>query len=154
MSKTISAFAAAAAVLTLAPAATAQPQGGPDLARYDAASARTLGEQLVLCDLAGYFGTGPDLNAQQVILRRDNQRYENAFPLAITRGAVWYDEDLERTFHRHRAAGRISSREVDALKNQYGMEMERHFRRTTFSQQRFFQDQSRFCRDLVKASWR
>ena len=153
MTRFLKSLAATAALLAATPVA-AQSWGAPDLARYDARRAQGLGEQLVLCDLASYFGTGPDLNATRVILRRDNQRYENAFPLAITRGAVWHDEDLERSFYRHRAAGRISSRQVDALKNQYGTEMERQFRRTTFSQQRFFQDQSQFCRGLVKASWR
>ena len=144
---------AAAAVLTFAPAAVAQPYGGADLARYDAARATTLGEQLVLCDLASYFATRPDLDAHRIYIRRDNYRYDPAFPQAITRGGIWHDEDLERAYLRHRRAGRVSGMENQHVRGQLGPEMERSFRVMGVREQRFFQDQDRFCRNLVRQSW-
>ncbi len=154
MPKFVNTLAAAAALIAAAPAAVAQPYGGPDLARYDARQARTVGEQLVLCDLASYFGTGPALDAHRVYVKRDTNWFEPSFPLAITRGPQWHDHDLERAFLRHRQAGRVTTQEVDALKSRYGPEMERMFRTTRPGEQRFFQRQARFCRDLVRASWR
>ena len=154
MSKMLKSLVATAALLAAAPAAQAQPFGRPDLGRYDAAHAPSLAQQLVLCDLASYFGTKPDLNATRVYLQRDNHRFEPSFPLAITRGASWHDENLERAFMRHRTAGRVTSQEVDALRLQYGMEMEQGFKRMNVREQRFFQSQAPFCRNLERASWR
>ncbi|HEX8570046.1 MAG TPA: hypothetical protein VF699_09010 [Caulobacteraceae bacterium] len=153
MSKLLKTMAAAAALLTVAPAAVAQPYGRVDLARYDATRARSLSEQLVLCDLAAYFGTGPNLSAHRVYLNRDKTWFEPTFPLAITRGSTWYDEDLEDAYRRHRAAGRVSGEEIYELRRQYGSEMERAFQRTSLNERQFFQRQSRFCRDLARASW-
>ena len=153
MSKFLKTLAAAAALSAAAPA-VAQPYGAPDLARYDARQAQSLGQQLVLCDLASYFRTRPDLDAHRVYVRRDVNRFEPTLPIAITRGGAWHDEDLERAFLRHRAAGRVSEREAFAVRREYGREMERTFWRTDLREQRFFQDQGQFCRDLVRASWR
>ena len=152
MLKLITATAVAAAAF--ASSASAQPLGRADLARYDARAAQTLGERLVLCDLASYFATGPDLDAQRVYVKRDAFRFEPSFPTAITRGGHWHDGDLERAYQRYRAAGQVSTVEVDALRTRYGVEMERLFRRANVGERRFFQAQASFCRDLARGSWR
>ena len=154
MSNIMKTLVTGAALLAAAPAAVAQPFGEPDLGRFDATRAQTLGQQLVLCDLASYFGTGPNLDAHRVYVKRDTNWFDPMPPQAITRGVHWHDYDLERAFLRHRAAGRVSAQEVDALRGQYGAEMERVFQRTTVGERRFFQRQARFCRELVRQSWR
>ena len=154
MFKIAKTLAATAALLAAAGAASAQPYGRADLGRYDARAGRTLAQQIVLCDLASYFGTGPNLDAHRVYLQRDNFRFDPSFPAAIVRGAEWHDEELERAFYRYRQAGRVTSEEVHALRVQYGPEMERAFYRTSAGERRFFQNQARFCRDLVRQSWR
>lgn len=153
MSKFLKTMAAAAALFCVAPAAVAQPHGRIDLTRFDAAQARSLPEQLVLCDLAAYFGTGPNLNATRLYVNRDRAWLEPMLPASITRGGGWYDEDLEDAYQRHRAAGRVSSEEVYGLRRHFGREMEREFQRTSLGERQFFQRQSRFCRDLARASW-
>ena len=150
MSSILKTLVAAAALLPAAPAAAAQP----DLARYDARAAQSLEQQLVLCDLASYFESDPNLEARLVFVRRDVNRFEATIPAAITRAGEWHDGDLEGAFLRHRSAGRVSSAQVDALRRQYGVEMEDAFRDPTLREQRFFQSQGRFCRELVRAAWR
>jgi hypothetical protein len=154
MSKLLKTVAAAAALLAAAPAVSAQSRGGAELARYDARAASSLAEQLVLCDLVTFFSNGPDLDAQSVHVRRDANYYEPVPPLAITRGQQWYDVDLQRAYFRYRAAGRVDSAQVLAARRNYGMEMERIFRRTRPGERRFFESQARFCKDLARASWR
>ena len=153
MFKIATTLAAAAGVFAVASAAAAQPAGRPDLARYDARNAQTLAERLVLCDLASYFGTQPDLDAHRVYIQRDNYRLDATFPAAILRGGQWHDEDLERAYLRYRAAGAVEG-DVSAVRQQYGTEMGRAFRQTTVGERRFFLSQSTFCRDLARGSWR
>ena len=153
MPKLAKTFAAAAAFCTVASAASAQSWGRPDLGRFDARAAQSPAERLVLCDLASYFATAPDLDAHRVYIQRDNYRFEPSFPLAITRGGEWHDEELERAYLRQLRAGQVSSQEVHALRQQYGTEMERAFRRANVGERRFFQSQASFCRDLVRSSW-
>ena len=154
MFKILRTLAAGAALLVAAGSASAQPYGRPDLARYDARTAPTLAQRLVLCDLASYFATGPDFDAQRLYLKRDNFRFELSTPTAITRGGGWHDEDQERAYFRYRDSGQVTSDEVHALRDQYGLEMERAFANARVGERRFFQDQGRFCRDLARASWR
>ena len=150
MSTILKTALAAAALLAAAPAA-AQPA---DLGRYDARQARSLAEQLVLCDLAGYFKSGPDLNAQRLVLRRSSNDFEPSLPAAITRGGDWYDDDLKRAYFRYSATGRVAPAEVHAARYHYGREMEDVFRRTSYGERRFFQDQAPFCRNLARSAWR
>jgi hypothetical protein len=154
MFKIAKTLVAAAALAAVAAPAAAQWPGRADLSRYDARTARTLGEQLVLCDLASFFATGPDLDAHRIYVQRDNFRFDATTPTAITRGGDWHDEDLQRAYQRHRAAGRVTSGEIDVLRDQYGPEMERAFQRVSVGERRFFGEQARFCRDLARASWR
>jgi hypothetical protein len=153
----LSALAAGLAALFAAAPTLAQ---GPDLGRYDAARAPTVAEQLVICDLAEYLGSNPDLNATRIYVRRDDGfRFEPAIPPYVSRGGFWYDEDLERAYRRYRAAGVVTRDQIHQAQDVYSREMTDLFGRRHgggLRLQRFLQAQSGFCDSLSKnaPAWR
>lgn len=146
----LSGLAAGLAALCAAAPALAQ---APDLSRYDAARAGTVAEQLVICDLAEYLGTNPDLDASRIYVRRDSGfRFEPAIPRFVGRGGFWYDEDLERAYRKYRAAGVVSTDQISQAQDVYSEEMTELFdrRHGGLRLQRFLTRQSDFCTALAR----
>ena len=147
----LSGLAAGLAALCAAVPAMAQT---PDLSRYDASRAGSVAEQLVICDLAEYLGSNPDLDATRIYVRRDNGfRFEPAIPPYVSRAGFWYDEDLETAYRKYRAAGVVTPDQIRQAQEVYSEEMTDLFGRRYNSglrMQRFLQHQSGFCDTLAR----
>jgi hypothetical protein len=148
----IAAFTLALAAVTSAPA-VAQTN---DFAEYDATRASSVAERLVLCDIADQLSNGaPNRDADRAFVREDGgNRLELALPPDFTRPSGWYDYNIERAYDRYRRAGQVDSAAVFAARERFRTPLRSRFHQISIGERRFFQSQSRFCADFVRASRR
>lgn len=148
------ATAAGLAAVALSGAALAQQTAGSGsevLARYDARAATDLPSKLAICDAARFLRTSPDLDADLVYVRRDDGRLDLLLPPYFVGGVEWYDEDLESAYRRLKRQGQVTYDQVRAARQDIGRGMVRAFERTTGSERRFLDDQSRYCEEVEDA---
>jgi hypothetical protein len=147
-----SALAAACGALALGTGAVAQSYGQPvDLARFDARATPDVAAKLAICDAARFLRNGPDLTAHSVYVRRDDGRLDLLLGPYFVGGPEWYDEDLEHAYRRLRRQGTVSFEQVSAARNAIGRDMVRTFGRANGPEQRFLEDQSRYCETVEDA---
>lgn len=142
----LAAIAAACGALALCTSAVAQtfaPSG--ELARFDARATPDVAAKLAICDAARFLRSRPDLEADLVYVRRDDGRVDLLLPPYFVGGPEWYDEDLEFAYRRLRRQGVVNYEQVQAAREAIGRDMVRTFRRANGSDQRFLQDQARYC---------
>ena len=142
------------ALAALSAAAPAAAQN--EFTAYDAAQATNLGERLVLCDLADQLSSGaPSRDAHRAFVRVEgSNRFELALPPDFTRPSGWYDYDIERAYDRYRRAGLVRREEVNAARERFRTPLRSRYHQISLTEQRFFQSQTRFCEELVRASYR
>lgn len=153
------AMAAGVAALVVGTAALSQtyaaPGSGSDvLAQYDARTAPDVASKLAICDAARFLRTSPDLDADRILVRRNDNRLDLLLPPTFVGGPEWYDEDLEGAYRRLRRQGVVSYDQVQTARSTIGRAMVRAFERTTGSERRYLDEQSRYCEtveDLGKA---
>lgn len=157
------AMAAAAAVLALGSAAVAQQSigapvyagpGSAVLAQFDARTAPDLPSKLAICDAARFLRTSPDLDSDKILVRRRDNQLDLLLPPNFVGGPEWYDEDIERAYRRLKRQGQVGYDEVRHARQDIGRAMVRAFERTTGSERRYLDEQSRYCEtveDLGKA---
>jgi hypothetical protein len=154
----IAALTLALAALTSAPAVAQTRAQTPaetnDFAQYDATRAQSVAERLVLCDIADQLSNGaPNRDAHRAYVREDGGgRLELALPPDFTRPSGWYDYNIERAYDRYRRAGQVRSTEVLDARERFRTPLRSRFHQISIGERRFFQSQSRFCADFVRAS--
>ena len=148
----ITGWALALAALSAAPA-LAQTN---DFAAYDATRAGSVAERLVLCDIADQLSNGaPSRDSFRAYVREEgSNRLELALPPDFTRPSGWYDYDVERAYDRYRRAGQVNSAEVHAARDRSRTPLRSRYHQLSIGERRFFQSQSRFCGEVVRASRR
>ncbi len=151
MRKLFNIAAAVAAFGSAAAPALAQPT---DFAAFDPARAQTVAERLVLCDMSAFLASRPDLDAQVIYVRRDDQRYDPLIPPFAGGGSAWYEDDHRRAYQRLRSAGQVTPQELAAAQDRYIRPMTKVYERATPSQQRTLESTRRFCKDFARSAGR
>jgi len=141
-------LAALGAALAGAPA-LAQPV---DWSAFDPARAQSVADRLVLCDMSAFLASKPDLDAQVIYVRRDDQRYDPLIPPFAGGGASWYEDDNQRAYQRFRSAGQVTAQELTAAQERYVRPMSKAFDRATPGQQRALESSRRFCKDFARSA--
>lgn len=142
---------AALAALAAAGAAAAQaPAPGygaapVEFGRFDAQATGDVAAKLAICDATRFLRTDPDLEADKVLVRRDNGQLDLLLPPYFVDSFEWYDEDLERAYRRLRGQGAVSSDQVRAAKSAIGRDMVKTFDRVNGGERAFLRAQSRYC---------
>jgi hypothetical protein len=146
------ALAAACGALAIGGSAVAQSYGQPlDYARFDARATPDVAAKLAICDAARFLRNRPDLDADLVYVRRDDGQVDLLLPPYFVGGPHWYDEDLERAYRRLKRQGVVNYDQVRAARSVIGHDMVRAFRRPNGAEQRFIEDQSRYCNTVEDA---
>ena len=143
-------LAAGSAAFAQAPTAQAPTPGygSAVLAQYDARIAPDLPSKLAICDAARFLRSSPDLDADKIFVRRNDNRLDLLLPPNFVGGPQWYDEDIERAYRRLKSQGQVSYDEVKDARYRIGREMVRAFERTTGAERQYLDDQSRYCEEV------
>lgn len=152
------AIAAAAALAVVGSAAAQSPGVGTfgsnaasrdDLARFDARAAADLPRKLAICDAARFLRSDPDLDADKMFVRRDQQgRFDLLLPPYFVDGFEWYDEDIEDAYRRLKRNGQVDYETVRAARREIGRDMVRTIDRPGPTERAFLRDQSRYCEEV------
>ena len=148
-----SAFVAMCGALAIGGTAVAQSYAQPnvDIARFDARATPDVAAKLAICDATRFLRTRPDLAADRMYVRRDDGRLELLLGPNFVGGPEWYDEDLEDAYRRLKRQGVVSYEQVRAARSAISSDMVRAFRRASGAEQRFIEDQARYCETIEDA---
>ncbi len=143
-----SALAAAAAVVALAGAVQAEPR---PVSSFNARSAESLADRLVLCDVTAFLSGRPDLNANVIWVRRDDGHNDMLLPPDFVGAGRWYKEGYERLFWRLRRDHKVDASQIASAQNTLGRDFVEAYRHDNAgSGSRFLQAQDSYCRSMAR----
>lgn len=133
------------AALALAGAARAQAYDA-----FEAASATTPAERLVLCDTAQFLSTRPDINSRRIVAPRQNDMSPLLLPPLFLAGGLMYGDRNERLLQKLLAAHQVTMAEVAHAQATKGKAMIDLYRTMHHVDHPFTVRQEHTCRAFAK----
>jgi hypothetical protein len=135
-----------------ASAVTASAQApDPALSSYLAATAPGPLEKLVLCDATAFLATGPDLDADLVIARRDGRPHERLLPPYFVTNGFLYKQGYDRLFDKLRRQKEATREQLAQAQGTLGKDLIDYYRQRRSLPPSFVREQLAFCQTFAKS---
>ncbi len=144
-----SAIVAAGAAAMLAGAVPVQAQSASN---FDVQSAQSWADRLVLCDVTAFLAGKPDLNANLMLVHRDDGRDDLLLPPDFVNGGQWYKEGYERLYWRMKRENKVDSAQLRNAQNTLGHDLVEAYRRDSVqAKPSFLRHQDSYCRSMARS---
>ena len=79
-----------------------------------------------------------------------DHRYDPLIPPYAGGAVTWYEDDLQRAYHRYRRAGLVTREDLAAAQDRYVRPMTRAYERPSIRQRNLLQSRGEFCEALAR----
>ena len=131
-------------------ALTTAVSAAPDMGALDASAEGDAARKLVICDTTAFLGTGPDLNADKIYVRRDTGVPEMLLPPNFVAGGAFYTERFEQLYFKFRRDSQISRGAISQAQASTGRDLIAIYRRNGSLPPSYVKTQNRYCTGLAR----